>query len=202
MRAAPSPMPGSSDTTRLLLDARDGDRTALDALLPHVYDELRRLAHARLQGHRPGDTFNTTALVHEAYLRLVDGERIGWESRAHFFALAARAMRFILVDYARERTAQKRGGPQADLRLDGLQVTRDDAVAERAADLLTLDRALDRLSAYDARLGRLVEYRFFGGLTYEEIAEVAGCSVPTAKRDWQRARTWLYRAMRDDGLAA
>ncbi|MDX1419293.1 MAG: ECF-type sigma factor [Rubricoccaceae bacterium] len=195
-------MVSPSDTTRLLLDARNGDREALDALWPHVYEELRLLARARLRAHRPGDTLDTTALVHEAYLRLVDGARAGWESRAHFFALAARAMRFILVDYARERAAQKRGGPRGDLRLDGLQVADDPAVAERAADLLTLDAALERLATYDGRLARLVEYRFFGGLTYEEVAEVAGCSVPTAKRDWQRARTWLFRAMKDDDLAA
>ncbi|MEM1041124.1 MAG: sigma-70 family RNA polymerase sigma factor [Bacteroidota bacterium] len=190
-------MPPSPDTTQLLLDARAGDGAALDALWPHVYGELRQIARGRLLGHRPGDTLNTTALVHEAYLRLVDGERAGWEGRAHFFALAARTMRFILVDYARARTAQKRGGAQADLRLDGLEVADGTATAERAADLLTLDRALDSLAGYDERLARFVEYRFFGGLTYDEIAEVAGCSVATAKRDWQRARTWLYHAMQD-----
>ena len=195
-------MSTSTDTTRLLLDAREGDRAALDALWPHVYDGLRDLARARLRRHRPGETLNTTALVHEAYLRLVDSERAGWEGRAHFFALAARTMRFILVDYAREQTAQKRGGSQADLRLDGLQVPDDPVIAERASDLLTLDTALDRLASYDERLARLVEYRFFGGLTYEEIAEVADCSVATAKRDWRRARTWLYRVIQGGDLTA
>ena len=130
--------------------------------------------------------------------KLVDQTRAAWQDRAHFFALAARAMRFILVDYARARTAQKRGGTQADLRLDGLQIAEDDRADARAEDLLTLNRALDRLAGFDERLSQLVEYRFFGGLTYEEIADVTGRSVPTVKRDWRRARAWLYRVMQDD----
>jgi RNA polymerase sigma factor (TIGR02999 family) len=185
------------DTTQLLLDAGTGNQLAIDALWPRVYDELRSLAHERLRHYRPGDTLDTTALVHEAYLRLVDGSRVDWRDRAHFFALAARAMRFVLVDYARTRTAQKRGGALVDLRLDRVVAPTEDTASERAADLLTLNGALDQLAQADDRLSRLVEYRFFGGLTYDEIAEVTGHSVPTVKRDWRRARTWLYQSMQD-----
>ncbi len=184
-------MAASADTMQLLLDVRAGDRDAFDCLFAQVYDELRRIAHQRLLGHHPGETLNTTALVHEVYLRLVDQTKAQWHDRAHFFALAARAMRFILVDYARKQSAQKRGGGQADVPLDLVQVAAD----ERAADLLRLDKALERLAQVSERLSRLVEYRFFGGLSYEEIAEVTGHSVPTAKRDWSRARSWLYRFM-------
>ena len=187
-------MPPSSRLTALLQEAQAGNRAAFDDAMPIIYDELRRLAHRRLAKHRPGKTLNTTALVHEAYLKLVDQTQVAWKDRAHFFALAARAMRFIVVDYARARTAQKRGGGRGDVPLDDVQIAAADA---RAADLLTLNDALERLAAVDERLSRLVEYRFFGGLTYEEIAEVTGRSVPTVKRDWKRARTWLYRALRE-----
>jgi RNA polymerase sigma factor (TIGR02999 family) len=188
----------ASETTDLLISARGGDVGALDALWPHVYEELRGLAHDRLRRHRPGETLNTTALVHEAYLRLVHAPQATWQDRAHFFALAARAMRFILVDYSRARTAGKRGGPQADLRIEGLPIADDADAAERAADFVSLDRALDRLAAHDERLAKLVEYRFFAGLSYEEVAEVTGLSIPTVNRDWARARAWLYRMMRED----
>jgi RNA polymerase sigma factor (TIGR02999 family) len=184
----------SSETTRILLSARAGDPGAREALWPHVYDELRRIARGRLARHRPGDTLNTTALVHEVYLNLVDQTQVDWQGRSHFYALAARAMRFILVDYARARTAQKRGGPQANLHLDGLQIAAD----ERAEDLLALDAALEQLARRDERLSRLVEYRFFAGLSYEEIAALTDCSVPTVKRDWRRARAWLYRTMQSE----
>ena len=166
-----------ASTTQLLSDIRAGDRDALDALLPRVYDELRTLAHARLRQQR-GQTLSTTAVVHEAYLKLTAGETPGWESRAHFFALAARAMRFVLVGYARERTAQKRGGAQRDLRLDSVFVDGAEAVrapgsAEaEALDLLHLDRALDRLAQHSERLAEVVELRFFGGMEHREIAEV------------------------------
>jgi RNA polymerase sigma factor (TIGR02999 family) len=179
------------DTTQLLLDARSGDREAFDRLFSHVYDELRQIAHRRLLNYRPGQTLDTTALVHEAYLRLVDQARSGDRDRAHFFALASRAMRFVLVDYARARSAQKRGGGAADVPLDAVQV----AAEERAADLLTLSDALEQLSGVSTRLSEIVEYRFFGGLTFDEIAEAMGLSTPTIKRDWVRARAWLYRSM-------
>ncbi|ARA93889.1 MAG: sigma-70 family RNA polymerase sigma factor [Bacteroidetes bacterium] len=190
-------MPASPHTERAqwLQQAREGDTDAVGRLLPQVYDELRRIAHQRLRQHRPGQTLNTTALVHEAYLKLVDQTQVTWNDRAHFFALASRAMRFILVDHARARTAQKRGGRQVPLPLDAVQVAAADA---QAAELLSLNQALDRLAEHDERLARVVEYRFFGGLTYEEIAEVTGRSVPTVKRDWQRARAWLYRLMQAD----
>jgi RNA polymerase sigma factor (TIGR02999 family) len=184
-------MTAPPDTTQLLLDARAGDRAAFDRLFAHVYDELRQIAHQRLLRYRPGETLDTTALVHEAYLKLVDQSRSEWRDRAHFFALASRAMRFVLVDYARARTAQKRGGRRRDVPLDAVQVAADD----RAADLLALTDALERLSGVHPRLGEIVEYRFFGGLTFDEIAEVTGMSVPTARRDWTRARAWLHRWM-------
>ncbi len=190
-------MPAEPTTTQLLADARHGNRTALDALLPRVYDELRALAHARLR-HRAGETLNTTAVVHEAYLKLTAGEAPSFEDRTHFFALAARAMRFVLIDYARERTAQKRGGTQPDLPLDeGIAVSAPDAAESEALDLLSLDAALDRLGAVSERLAEVVEYRFFGGMEHEEIARATGRSVATVKRDWRRARTYLYQAMRE-----
>ena len=178
--------------TALLKEVQAGDREAFEEVMPHVYDELRRIAHQRLVKHRPGQTLNTTALVHEAYLRLVDQTQVDWQDRAHFFAVASRSMRFIIIDYVRARTAEKRGGAQGDVPLDDVQVA---AADERAADLLTLNDALEQLSAANERLCQLVEYRFFGGLTYKEIAEVTGRSIPTVKRDWARARTWLYRAL-------
>lgn len=184
--------PAERSITTLLQDAQASDPAAFDAVLPRVYDELRRIAHQRLRGRRPGQTLNTTALVHEAYLRLANQTHADWQDRAHFFAVASRAMRFIIIDYVRARTAEKRGGAQNDVPLDDVQVA---AADERAADLLTLDDALRQLAAVNERLGQLVEYRFFGGLTYQEIAEVTGRSVPTVKRDWARARTWLYRAL-------
>jgi RNA polymerase sigma factor (TIGR02999 family) len=181
-----------SETTRLLLAARDGDREAFDRLYERVYAELHQIAHQRLSRHRPGQTLNTTALVHEAYLRLVDqtGSRPG--DRVHFMALASRAMRFILVDYARARAVQKRGGGQEELPLDRIQVADHQP---GAADLVVLDQALERLRERSDRQGQLVEYRFFGGLSYEEISQVMGLSVRTVKREWTKARTWLHAYM-------
>lgn len=161
----------------------------LELLFPVVYDELRRVAHRSL-GRQGPSTLGTTELVHEVYLKLLEGQAVGWDHRAHFFALASRAMRFILVDRARARSAAKRGGR-------GSPVTLDEAVAgaDRSEDLLAIDEALERLAGHSDRLARLVQYRFFGGMAYEEIAEVTGLSVPTVKRDWARARTWLHRFM-------
>ena len=183
-------------TTHLLQVARDGDRSALDALLPRVYDELRTLAHARLRRHR-GETLNTTALVHEAFLKLTAGETPSFADRAHFFALASRAMRFVLVGYARDRTAQKRGGGTPDLPLDENLAVAADAATTEALDLLHLDAALERLGGVSERLAEVVELRFFGGMEHAEIAEATGRSESTVKRDWRRARAWLYHAMRD-----
>jgi RNA polymerase sigma factor (TIGR02999 family) len=178
----------ATDTTQLLLAARGGDRAAFDALFSRVYDELSRIAHQRLSRFRPGETLNTTGLVHEAYLKLVDPERAGAKDRAHFLALASRAMRFIVVDRARAQRVQKRGGGVADLPLEEGHI----AVEPPVIDLLALDQALEQLRERSERQCQLVEYRFFGGLTYEEIAEVTGLSVITVKRDWVRARAWLY----------
>ncbi|MEM6285571.1 MAG: ECF-type sigma factor [Bacteroidota bacterium] len=189
-------MAPDTPTTRLIAAAREGDRGALDVLLPRVYDELRQIAHARLRRRRPGETLNTTAVVHEAYLKLTAGETPPFEDRAHFFALAARAMRFVLVGYARDRTAQKRGGASRDLPLDEALAVAADGEAD-AHDLLALDAALDRLGARSARLAETVELRFFGGLTHDEIAEATGRSAPTVKRDWRRARAYLYQLMSD-----
>lgn len=166
---------------------------ALDALYAQVYDELRRLAHNQRARQGASETLNTTALVHEAYLRLAEGDGATWNDRAHFLALAARAMRFVVVDHARARVADKRGGGLRAISLDEAQLPPD----HRAEDLLAIDEALTRLEGHDPRLGQLVQLRFFAGLTYEEIAEVVGLSVPTVKRDWARARAWLYRFMTD-----
>lgn len=180
-----------TDLTQFLQDASSGDAEAANHVYAQVYDELREIAHFRLSRHRPGDTLNTTALVHEAYLRLIDQDAIEWQDRAHFFAVASRAMRFIIIDYARKWSAQKRGGHVDKVSMDDVQL----GTEERVADLLTLNDALEELAAVSERQSQLVEYRFFGGLTYKEIAEVMGLSVPTVKRDWRRARTWLYHAM-------
>jgi RNA polymerase sigma factor (TIGR02999 family) len=181
------------DTTALLLDARAGRREAADALFGRLYGELRRLARARLRALRPGATLNTTGLVHEAYLRLVDPARVAAVDRTHFVALAARAMRYVLLDRARARVRQKRGRGRAPLPLDAVQVAAD----ERAAEVVALDEALDHLAARFPRLAEVVEYRFFGGLSYDEIAEVTGRSVATVERDWVRARTWLFRSLKE-----
>jgi RNA polymerase sigma factor (TIGR02999 family) len=186
-------MDATPDINDLLLEARRGDSGAEGRLEPIVYQNLREIAQQRLRRFRPGDTLNTTALVHEVYLKLVDQTRADWQDQAHFFATASRAMRFILIDYARARTAARRGGRQANLHLDGLELAAD----ERAVDLIELDEALTKLATFDVRLGRVVELRFFAGMNYDEIAEVTKLSVPTVKRDWQRARVWLYQMMRE-----
>jgi RNA polymerase sigma factor (TIGR02999 family) len=178
-----------STATALLVRWKDGDSSALDQLLPLVYDELRRLARYYLQRDRSGHTLQSTALVHEAYLRLVD-QNVDWQSRAHFFGIAAQMMRRILVDHARSRNAAKRG--------DGLRVTLDEnmALAEAPSlDLLALDRALAELSKLDEQQGRVVELRFFAGLSIEETAEAMSISVATVKREWAMAKAWLSRSM-------
>lgn len=180
--------PGPTDAVTALLHAAvGGDRAVLDALFKHVYDELRRLA-SRVRGGGAGQTLCTTALVHEAYLKLVPSAEIDWRGRAHFFGVAARAMRQILIDAARRRAREKRGGP------DSWTVTFDEsehAVPVRATELLTLDQALNRLAALDARQARVVEQRFFAGLSVPETAAVLGVSEATVHRDWRVARAWL-----------
>jgi RNA polymerase sigma factor (TIGR02999 family) len=189
------------EITEALVALRKGAPEAMDRLLPIVYGELRRMAHRQLGGERGGHTLSTTAVVHEAYLRLADQKEVEWENRAQFFAIAARTMRRILIDYARRYGAARRGGPdQARVDFDSLERAGEAvlAVAERADSLLALDEALERLSAMDPRLGRVVECRFFAGLTETETAEALGLSQRTVARDWLLARGWLYRELRDD----
>jgi RNA polymerase sigma factor (TIGR02999 family) len=182
----------SSEVSQLLLDLSEGRAGAMERLLPLVYDELRRLAASQLRRERPDHTLGATALVHEAYLRLVDQQRVSWQGRAHFFGLAAQAMRRILVDHARRRKAAKRGYQHA--------VTLDDDTPVGAAEpppdeILAVDEALERLAALDPRQARLVELRYFAGFTIEEAAELLGVSPATAKRDWAMARAWLQREL-------
>ena len=185
-------MAAPGDVTEMLLDWSGGDRAALDRLVPVIHDELRRVARARLRGERPGHLLQTTALVNEAYLRLVDQRQVRWQNRAHFFAIASQLMRRILVDHARRRAAVKRGADAQPVTLADCA----DPQAERV-DLLALDEALTRLAAMDERQSRVVELRFFGGLTEEETAEVLDISVRTVRREWTMAKAWLYRQLVD-----
>lgn len=189
MAGRDNPSPG--EITALLHDARDGDADAAAKLVPLVYRELRRMADRYLRNERIGHTLQPTALVHDALLELLGSQSVDWQNRAHFFAVAAQSMRRILVDYARSHRAEKRGGNFQRISLDNVLVVS----REQFGDLLVLDQALDRLQKWDGRLGRMVELRFFGGMTEEETAEVLGISVRTVKRDWKVARAWLHGEM-------
>jgi RNA polymerase sigma factor (TIGR02999 family) len=190
--ATPSDPHGTSEPiTDLLLELKGGDRNASERLFRLVYDDLRRIAHRALRRERPDHTLGTTGVVHEAYLRLVNQTRVEWSDRAHFYGIAAQAMRRILVDYARRHHRQKRGGGQRPVTLDDGAVSLD----ERSEHLMALDDALRRLAELNPRLSRVVECRFFGGLTEEEIAEATGVTVRTVKRDWAKARGWLYEEL-------
>lgn len=181
-----------SPVTELLLAWGQGDESALDRLMPMVHEELHRLARREMRGERTGHTLQTTALVNEAYLRLIDARRVHWHDRAHFFALSARLMRRILVDHARSRQYLKRGG-------GAKQITLDDAlvVAEaRSADLIALDDALQALAAVDPRKSQVIEMRYFGGLTVDETAEALSISPETVTRDWRFGKVWLLRKLR------
>jgi RNA polymerase sigma-70 factor, ECF subfamily len=184
---APSPQ----QVTRLLAAWGGGDRAALDELMPLVYEELRRLARRCMNRERAGHTLQTSALVNEAYLRLADQTDINWQGRAHFFGIAARLMRQILVDYARRRGYAKRGGDARRVDLDEAMVVS----GERAAEVLALDEALKSLAEMDPRKSQVVELRFFGGLSIEETAEVLGVSEGTVRRDWALAKAWLHHAI-------
>jgi RNA polymerase sigma factor (TIGR02999 family) len=175
--------------TDLLLAWRDGDQAALDQLMPAVHQELRRLARRQMRGERQNHTLQTTALVNEAYLRLIDLSRVKWQDRAHFFAMSARLMRRILVDHARSRRYQKRGGGVSDLTLDEAVVV----APERGADLVALDDTLEAIASVDARKSQVVEMRFFGGLSVDETAEALHVSAETVMRDWRVAKVWLLR---------
>jgi RNA polymerase sigma factor (TIGR02999 family) len=185
----------SHEVTEILLAWRDGDASAAEKLFPLVYDELKRQARAFLNRERADHTLQPTALVHEAYLRLVGQTVLTADSRAHFFAIAARLMRQILVDYARGHKAEKRGGAARRFSLEEIEF----APEESAADLLELDAALKKLEAIDERKCRVVDMRFFGGLKETEIAAVLGVNEKTVRRDWQFAKLWLYRELSQDG---
>lgn len=176
------------DVTALLLAARDGQQEAVDRLMPRVYDELKRIAHNRLRAEREDHSLNTTALVHETYLKLIDQTRVQWRDRAHFFAVASTLMRRILVDYARRHGRAKRGGDRRRVPLDATQL----AVEDEVDRLIALDEALERLATLDPRLSRVVECRFFGGLTEKETAEALHVTVRTVERYWAKAKALLY----------
>ena len=181
----------SGETTRLLSQWRAGDQAAFDRLLPIVYDELRRLASSCMRAERPDHLLQTTALVHEAYLRLVDQPETSGETRSHFFALAAQVMRHVLVDYARARSRAKRGGGVPPLPLEDVAVISP----ERADELVAVNEALEGLMAFDQRKGRIFELRHFGGMSVEEAAQVLQVSPATVARDWRMAKAWLRRAI-------
>ena len=190
--------PPAKEVTQLLIDWSSGDQAAFDKLVPLVYEELRRLAHHYMSREHVGHTLQTTALVNEAYLRLVDQKRMRWQNRAHFFAIAAQMMRRILVDYARKRRYAKRGGD-----LLKVSLTEAEGLTEgRVADVMALDEALKSLAEIDPQQSSVVELRFFGGLTIEETAEVLGLSRDMVNREWTTAKAWLYQEMsnrdRDD----
>jgi RNA polymerase sigma factor (TIGR02999 family) len=188
-------MPPDPDVTNLLVSMRDGGASAVEAVMPLVYEELRRIARRQIEHERPGHTLSATALVHEAYLKLVHLDRMDWKSRAHFFAIAAQAMRRILVNHALAKKRQKRGGAALHVSLDGV----DPAAPGREEEVLALHDAIERLAALEPRHGRIVEMRFFGGLTIDETAEALRVSPATVKRDWTLLRAWLRREL---GIAA
>ena len=193
-----SEAPSKIEVTQLLRAWGSGDDQALERLTPVVENELHRLAHRCMARENPGHTLQTTALVNEVYLRLVDVHAVSWQDRAHFFAISARMMRRILTDFARSRNYQKRGGGAVQVSLDEAMVV----VPEKHADIVALDEALTRFAALYPRQGQVVELRFFGGLEIEEAAETLKVSPETVKRDWRFAKTWLLRAMsgeKDDG---
>lgn len=186
--------PAPPQVTELLVRWRAGDSAALEELMPLVYDELHRLAHRYMRRERPGQTLQTTALVNEAYLRLVGSSRVEWQDRAHFFAIAAQIMRHLLVDRARTRRYSKRGGGAHQVTLDEIAIIS----REQDADLMALDEALARLVYVDERKSKIVELRYFGGLSAEETAEVLGVSAITVKREWLKAKAWLYRELKQE----
>jgi len=212
----PSAIPSNVEITQLLKAWGQGDEGALDELTPVVHAELHRLAHHYMSQEKPGHMLQTTALVNEAYLRLVDITQVSWQNRAHFFAISARMMRRILIDFARSRNYQKRGGAVLHVSFDEAQagsrdaevLTIDDALAvsqTQDAEIVAIDEALVALAAIDARKSQVVELRFFGGLTVEETAELLKVSSETVKRDWRLAKAWLHRVLSgekdDDGGA-
>lgn len=185
----------ANDLTGLLIEWRQGDQAALDRLTPLVYDEIRRIAHRYVQREREGHTLQTTALINEAYLRLAGAKDIDWQNRAHFFAVTAQVMRHILIDHARRRRYVKHGGEVQHIPFDLAMTEAVQMSQPRAAELVALDEALDELAKLDPRKSRVVELRYFGGLSLEETAEVLGISEMTVRRDWRAAKAWLYKAV-------
>jgi RNA polymerase sigma factor (TIGR02999 family) len=184
-------LPPAHNVTQLLLDWRNGNEAALDQLLPVIYQELRHLAESYLRRERSDHTLQPTALIHEAYLRLIEQDHPEWQSRTHFFGVTSRLMRQVLVEHARRHSAVKRGGQQQKVALDEAVVYSP----ERAAELVELDEALNRLAAFDERKARVIELRFFGGLSVEETAEALGLSVATVRRELRLAEAWLRREL-------
>ncbi len=184
------------DVTLLLQNWCHGDQAALDKLIPLVYDELHRLAHIYMARERPGHTLQTSALVNEAYLRLVDASRVEWKDRAHFFAISANVMRRILVGFARARDSGKRGGQAVKVDFDDAFI----ASMQRGADLIALDDVLETLAKIDPREAKVVELRFFGGLSEREAAEVLGITDRTVRQDWNHAKVWLLGELKSDGV--
>jgi len=183
------------EVTQLLRDWSNGDKAALDKLMPLVYEELRRLAHHHMGREHPGHSLQTTAIVNEAYLQLIDQRNVQWQNRAHFFGIAAHLMRRFLAGYARSRHCAKRGGGARQVSLDEAMIVSE----ERAADMVALDDALNSLAQIDERKSQIVEMRFFGGLSIEETAEVLGVSPGTVMRDWTLAKAWLRREIGKEG---
>lgn len=199
---SPSPPEETPDPraaiTGLLLAHHQGDGEAFQQLVPLIYEDLRQIARRQLARSGMSPTLSATALVHEAYFQLVDETKVDWQSRGHFFAIAARSMRRILIDYVRERRAQKRGGDQVHVELDPNAI----AVEQQAETLLALDQALGTIASFSERLARVAECRLFGGLSEEETAAALGISLRTAQREWQRARAWLQKEMAPGGGSA
>jgi RNA polymerase sigma factor (TIGR02999 family) len=182
----------ADNLTELLIEWREGDKAALDKLTPLVYDELRRIAHRYVRRERDGHTLQTTALVNEAYLRLAGTKSIEWQNRSHFFAVTAQVMRNVLIDHARRRLYAKRGGHAQQVPIDDVPLEMSE---QRADELVGLDEALSDLAKIDLRKARVVELRYFGGLSLEETAEVLEISLMTVRRDWRAAKAWLYKAV-------
>jgi RNA polymerase sigma-70 factor (ECF subfamily) len=189
--------PSPTEVSQLLLDWSNGDKAAFDRLTPLVYEELHRLAHRHMRLERPNHTLQTTALVNEAYVRLVDQRNLHWRNRAHFFSIASTLMRRILVDLARAHSRAKRGGGAVRVSLEEAAIVSQ----ERAAELIALDEALTRFAAIDERKSKVVELRFFGGMSVEETAEALRLSPITIKREWSAAKAWLYREIANDATS-
>ncbi|MET0650673.1 MAG: sigma-70 family RNA polymerase sigma factor [Pyrinomonadaceae bacterium] len=183
-----------NQVTQILGDWSGGDANAPERLMPLVYDEMRRIARSFISRERPGHTLQPTALVNEAYLRLVDQNSVTWQSRAHFYSVAASMMRRVLIDHARTRATEKRGGGAVRLSIEDVQIP----VEERAANFVAMDEALERLSQFNERGRKIVEMRFYAGMSEEEIAEVLGVSTRTVLRDWKAARVWLFRELSEN----